>query len=213
MAYIIALINHKGGVGKSTIAVNLAYGLKLRAIENKVLLIDSDPQGSTRDWHAANDGTLLDVIGLDRPTLDKDVQKLSPVYDWIVIDGAARLEDMTAAAIKCADLILIPVQPSPYDVWATEDIVELIKTRQIIADGKPKAAFLISRKIPNTILGREIADALAGYDLPALENGTHQRQAYPQAITKGLSVLNTEPKGEAAKEIERLVDEIVEAVK
>ena len=118
MSKIIAVLNQKGGAGKTTLSTNLARALQLGG--DKVLLVDSDPQGSARDWNAAGNGELLPVIGLDRPTLAKDIQAIRDNQDWIIIDGAPQIAELAVAAIKCADLILIPVQPSPYDVWVLE---------------------------------------------------------------------------------------------
>ena len=139
---IIAILNQKGGVGKTTLATNIATKLHLNG--SKVLLVDSDPQGSARDWHAAGNSEIA-VVGIDRPTLDKDIKKISDNFDWVVIDGAPQLTDMAISAIKCADLIIIPVQPSPYDIWASEDLVDIIKHRQQLTDGNPKSYFCISR--------------------------------------------------------------------
>ena len=113
--YDTAILNQKGGAGKTTISVNLAMALQQSG--QRVLLVDSDPQGSARDWHAAGNGSLLTVIGLDRPTLDKDIKALNG-YNKILIDGAPQLAEMAVSPIKCADIVLIPVQPSPYDIWA-----------------------------------------------------------------------------------------------
>ena len=145
MSKIIAILNQKGGAGKTTIATNLAHALQLDG--HKVILVDSDPQGSARDWNAASDGAILQVVGMDRSTLAKDIQSVVNNHDFIIIDGAPQIADLAIAAIKCADVILIPVQPSPYDIWACEDLVEIIKARQEIMNGKPKAAFVISRVI------------------------------------------------------------------
>ena len=158
MSKIIAILNQKGGAGKTTLSTNLARALQLDG--DKVLLVDSDPQGSARDWNAAANGELLPVVGLDRPTLAKDIQAIQDNQDFLIIDGAPQIAELAVAAIKCADVILIPVQPSPYDVWACEDLVEIIKTRQEVTNGKPKAAFIISRVIKNTQLSKEIGEAL-----------------------------------------------------
>ena len=133
MAVTIAVLNQKGGSGKTTIATNLAHVLKLA--DSKVLLVDSDPQGSARDWNEANNGQVLPVVGLDRETLPTDLKAISAGYDFVVIDGAPQIAKLSAAAVKAADLILIPVQPSPYDIWAASDLVELIQARQEITDG------------------------------------------------------------------------------
>lgn len=205
---IVAILNQKGGAGKTTISVNLARALQ--QAEKKVLLIDSDPQGSARDWHAAGEGNLLSVIGLDRPTLHKDIKNISDRYHWVLIDGAPQLAEMAISAIKCADIILIPVQPSPYDIWAAEDLVEVIKARQEITEGKPKAAFVISRQITNTNLGKEIREALNGYKLPIFESGTFQRVVYAKTAATGSTVLDTEPYGEASVEIKKIAKELEE---
>ena len=127
MSTVIALLNQKGGVGKTTIASNLGKGLNRK--EKSVLLIDSDPQGSLRDWNEASDGKVLPVVGLDRETLPTDLQAIKAGYDIIIIDGAPQIARLNAAAIKATDLVIIPVTPSPYDVWACADLVDLIKAR------------------------------------------------------------------------------------
>jgi chromosome partitioning protein len=71
----------------------------------------------------------LTVVGIDRPTIDRDIKNLVAKMDFVVIDGAPQAADLAVSAIKTADIILIPVQPSPYDIWATSDLVELVKTR------------------------------------------------------------------------------------
>lgn len=203
---IVAILNQKGGAGKTTLATNLTRALQQQG--KKVLLVDSDPQGSARDWHAAGNGELIPVVGLDRPTLNKDIAAVASGYDWILIDGAPQLINMSVAAIKCADVILIPVQPSPYDVWASADLVDVIKERQKITDGNPKAAFVISRQIKKTLLSTEVREALSGYDLPIFQYGTFQRIIYAKAAASGNTVLDVEPDSEAAKEIKLIADEL-----
>ena len=208
MSKIIAVLNQKGGAGKTTLSTNLARALQLGG--DKVLLVDSDPQGSARDWNAAGNGELLPVIGLDRPTLAKDIQAIRDNQDWIIIDGAPQIAELAVAAIKCADLILIPVQPSPYDVWACEDLVDIIKTRQEVANGKPKAAFVISRVIKNTQLSKEIGEALEGYGLPVFKHFTSQRVIFPKSAATGLTVMDADELGEAAAEIRAIAQELKE---
>ena len=206
MCKIIAVLNQKGGAGKTTIATNLAHALQLEG--HKVILVESDPQGSARDWNAASDGALIKVIGMDRATLAKDIMAVVDNHDFIIIDGAPQIADLAIAAIKCADMILIPVQPSPYDIWACEDLVEIIKARQEITDGKPKAAFIISRVIKNTQLGKEIREALEGYNLPVFKNFTTQRVVYAKSAATGLTVLSSESKEDAANEIRAIANEL-----
>lgn len=208
MSKVVAILNQKGGAGKTTIATNLAHAFQLEG--HKVLLVDSDPQGSARDWNAASDAALLPVIGMDRPTLSKDIQVVLNNHDLIIIDGAPQIAELAIAAIKCADVVLIPVQPSPYDIWACEDLVDIIKARQEVTDGKPKAAFVISRVIKNTQLGKEIREALEGYGLPVFTHFTSQRVIYAKSAATGSTVLGSENHGEAANEIRAIANELKE---
>lgn len=206
---ILAVLNEKGGVGKTTIATNLARGLQLMG--QSAIIIDSDPQGSARDWYAAakEDNTLPPVVGMDRPPLFKNLKHVAQEFAWAVIDGSPRVEELSVASIKVADLVLIPVQPSPYDIWATESLVDLVKTRQELTNGKPAAAFLISRQIVGTKLASEIREALEGYQLPILKSLTSQRVLYAQSAARGSTVLDDEPGGAAAEEIRMLVEEVM----
>lgn len=204
---VISILNQKGGSGKTTIAINIAHSLMLDGY--KVLLVDSDPQGSARDWNEENEGGILPVVGLDRETLPKDLKAIGSGYDLIVIDGAPQIAKLATAAVKASDLVLIPCQPSPYDIWAASDLVDIIKARQDVTDGKPQAAFIISRAIKNTKLGNEITDALTSYDIPILENGTTQRVAYPTTASEGKTVF-IEIGSQAALEIESIKNEILE---
>ena len=99
-----------------------------------------DPQSSTRDWHAVGNSEIA-VIGMDRPTLERDVKKIANDFDWVIIDGAPQLTNMALSAIKCSDLIIIPVQPPPYDIWASEELVDVIKHRQQITELKDLGFF------------------------------------------------------------------------
>ncbi|MHC5855189.1 ParA family partition ATPase [Nostoc sp.] len=210
MPTVIAVLNQKGGSGKTTIATNLAHALKRD--NYTVLLIDSDPQGSARDWNEASGGNIIPVVGLDRETLAKDLQAISQGYDWIVIDGAPQIAKLSAAAVKAADLVLIPVQPSPYDIWACADLVDIIAARREVTNGKPKAAFVISRAIKNTKLSGEINQALSDYGLPVLKAGTTQRVVYPTTAAEGLTVFS-DPSSDAAREINTLKKEVLEILK
>lgn len=203
---VIAVLNQKGGSGKTTIATHLARALQLDGAD--VLLVDSDPQGSARDWAAVREDHPLTVVGIDRPTIDRDVKNIARKVDYVVIDGAPQAADLAVSAIKGADLILIPVQPSPYDIWATADLVDLVKQRIEVTDGKLQAAFVVSRAIKGTRIGGEVTDALAGYELPVLGTRITQRVSYPSTAAGGTTVLEAEPNGDAAAEIRALANEV-----
>lgn len=207
---IIAVLNQKGGVGKTTIATHLARALQLSGFD--VLLVDSDPQGSARDWAAVREEQTVPVIGIDRPTIDRDLKNITK-KDFVIIDGAPQIHDLLISAIKASEFILIPVQPSPYDIWATSDLVNLIKQRIEITNGALKAAFVISRAIKGTKIGKEVIYALNDYELPVLKTKITQRVIYPTSATQGETVLDKEPTSEAATEIKNLLQEILITIK
>ncbi len=204
---VIAVLNQKGGSGKTTIATHLARALQMDGAD--VLLVDSDPQGSARDWAAVREDHPLTVVGIDRPTIDRDVKAIAHKLDFVVIDGAPQAADLAVSAIKAADLILIPVQPSPYDIWATADLVDLVKQRIELTDGQLKAAFVVSRAIKGTRIGGEVSEALEGYELPVLSTRITQRVSYPGTAAGGTTVLETEPSGDAAAEVRALAAEVL----
>lgn len=201
---IISILNQKGGTGKTTLAVNIAREYTKRLF--KTLLVDSDSQGSALRWHEESGGDLIDLTCLPVTTLDKDVAKFKDRYERIIIDGIPRVSPLTICAIKAADVVLIPVQPSPYDIWATEDLVGLVKERIEITEGKLKAAFVVCRRIKGTLLGREIVELLEPLGLPVFVSGTYQRQEYAKSVQEGRTVC--EGNTDATKEIATIVNEL-----
>ena len=203
--HVIAVLNQKGGSGKTTIATHLARSLQLDG--DSVLLVDSDPQGSARDWAAVREEQPVTVVGIDRPTIERDLKQIAR-KDFVVIDGAPQAADLAVSALKAADFVLIPVQPSPYDIWATAELVDLVKQRIELTDGRLQAAFVVSRAIKGTRIGGEVAEALAGYDLPVLQARITQRVSYPVTASAGTTVLDADPAGDAATEVRALSAEL-----
>lgn len=204
---IIAILNQKGGVGKTTLAVHLATALALRG--RRVLLVDADPQGSSLDWSASRQGdSLVPVIGLPTKNLHKEIQAHVRNYDDIVIDGPPRVNELARSAIMAADVVLIPVQPSPYDVWAAKEIVELLSEASVFKETQ-KSAFVINRKIVNTAIGRDVVDALAGYQLPVLVTTIGQRVAFAESAVQGSTVMELDASSMASQEIAGVIDEVI----
>ena len=206
---IISVLNPKGGSGKTTISTNLARSLHDRG--HSVLIVDSDPQGSARDWHAAYEDNPIELVALDRPNNVKTLLSMASNYDFVVIDGAAKLEDMIAACIKVSDFVLIPVQPSPYDIWAASDLVDFIKARREVTDGIPLAAFVVSRVVEGTKLGGDVRSALDEYALPVFETAISQRQVYPQTASEGMTVFDAD-NAKAKTETMALTDELLDVL-
>ena len=204
---IITLLNQKGGVGKTTLAVHIATGLAQRGL--KCLLIDSDKQGSALDW-AANreEPQLFPVVGLPKPTIHREIERLAKDYAHVIIDSPPHANDVARSAIMASDVIIIPVQPSPYDVWASEETVKLVTEAAPLRE-KLKTAFVINRKIVNTAIGRDVVEALASYELPILAAQICQRVAFAESASSGQTVLETEPGSLAEQEIDALVTEIL----
>lgn len=204
---IIGILNQKGGVGKTTLAVNLAAGLARGGA--RVLLIDADPQGSALDWSAARqEAPLFAVVGLPRPTVHKEIDIIGRGYDHIVIDGPPRVTDLARSAIMASDLVVIPVQPSPYDIWAAEEVVKLINEARVYKENL-KSCFVVNRKIANTAIGRDVGEALAAYPLPVLRASITQRVVFAEAAAQGKSIFEIDHNGMAALEVQAVMTEIM----
>ena len=186
---VVAMVNQKGGTGKTTLSTNLAVAF---ATTGPVLLLDADAQGSSRDWAESQSQSPLnlDVRAADPGRLLQDVRRARTEYNWVIIDGPAGISRITADAVRAADVVLIPAKPSPFDIWAASTIVAAVKARQASSGGLPKAAFVITMAKARTLLGKQVDGALEDYGLPALESRTTERVAYPQMAIEGRSVLD-----------------------
>jgi len=205
---IIGVLNQKGGVGKTTLSVNIAAALAHGG--SRVLLIDADPQGSALDWSAAREGEpLFSVVGLPRASVHKEIAQVGQGYDHIIIDGPPRVTDLARSAIMASDLVLIPVQPSPYDIWAADEVVKLIQEAAVYKENL-KSVFVVNRKISNTAIGRDVGEALASYPIPVLASTVTQRVIYAEAAAQGKAVFEIDAEGPAKAEIAALVAELME---
>jgi chromosome partitioning protein len=205
---IIGVLNQKGGAGKTTISVNLAAAFARNG--RRVLLVDADPQGSAIAWSSLRQGEpLFPVIGMAKPTLHRELPNVAKAYDLVVIDGAPRVNELARAAMLASDLVVIPVQPSPYDVWASADTVRLVREARQFRSAI-RAAFLINRRIARTAIGRDVASALAEFeDVPVLSAGLGQRVIFAESAAQGLSVVEAAPRSEAAAELMSLANLII----
>ena len=201
--HVVAVLNYKGGSGKTTIATNLATAFDQRG--DRVALIDADPQKTATEWASRGDDTPPTFQATSE--LHENVPALSDSFDVAIIDGAPRMTELATSAVKAADLVLVPVQPSGADLWAAEDVLTIIKERQKVSGG-PHAAFVISRAVTRTNLADTVRDALASHEADTLDAFTGHRVAYAEALGAGLSVLDMG--GKAADEVRALADEVTD---
>lgn len=204
----ISILNQKGGAGKTTLTAHLGVAAAEDGLS--VLLVDSDKQGSLRDWHAAKEDQPCDLIAADTPSALASLERVGAGYDLVLIDGCPAASPLTAAAIKASHAVLVPVQPSPLDLWACNDLIDMIRERQAVAD-RPSAGLVISRAIAGTRLERELAEALEEFGIDVLDARLHQRVIYPNSMATGRTALDAEPGGSAALEVKAIWQEIKNA--
>lgn len=208
---IISFLNQKGGVGKTTLAINVGGELSRRG--KRVLMIDADPQESALDWASAREGApAFPVVGQPRPTIHREIEQLRKGYNFVIIDGPPRVTELAQSIIMASDLAIIPVQPSPYDLWAAEEVVRLLKEYAIL---KPDlvAAFAVNRKIVNSAIGRDVAEGLEAHGLHVFETQICQRVIFAESAANGKLVYEIDAAHQGSAEIESLTNEIMEVLK
>ena len=207
MAKIISIANPKGGTGKTTTAVHLARALQLAGMDT--ILLDTDPQQSALSWYGLDAlGGALPVSAVPHTAIESTVKSNANKYDLIVIDGAAKLEaTQMVPLLKVSDVMLLPCQPSPLDIWGCATLADAAAAR-MEAVGRPVSRFLVTRAVHGTALAADVTEALVAQGLPVLETRLHQRVAFAEAFAAGETVLEYEPDGKAAIEVKELAKEI-----
>jgi chromosome partitioning protein len=202
---IIGIVNQKGGVGKTTLAVNLA-GAQVRG-GSSVCIIDTDPQGSVLQWQAIDPASRIAVRHMPAQFNRKTILPLRRKHDHLLIDSPPALEQITVEILRLVDAVIIPVTPSPLDIWSANETIKLIKSMQR-RNRKLAPNLLVYRRIPGTQMGSQARDALKNYGLPVFKTQIAQRIAYVEAMNTGLSVVDYAPHSKAAGEIRALAEEI-----
>lgn len=183
---VVALLNEKGGSGKTTVSLNLATALHRRGL--KVVLVDADPQGTARDWRANSpaDADLPPVVAFDRPQMLSSLGTLNA--DIVIIDTPAKAESMSAVAIRVAHVALVVIQPCAADIWACAATIKMLQAK-IDVGGKIDVGFVTNRVARNTKISREIEEGgWNDYGFDQLSATLGNRTVYAQALSDGLSV-------------------------
>lgn len=207
MSKVITIAQQKGGAGKTTVAAHLAVALAQKG--NRVAVLDIDPQGSLSHWHAVREQrfgegyTGLTHVAVSGWRVASEVSRMRKQSDFIIIDSPPHTETEARTAIRSADLIIIPVQPSPTDLWATKPTLELASAEKV------PVRVLLNRVSANSKIAVKIAEELADLAETTLGN----RVVFASALMEGRGVTEVDPTSAAAGEMKSLVKEVLKIFK
>jgi chromosome partitioning protein len=209
---ILAVVNQKGGTGKSTVATNIASCFAAEGRE--VLLIDADPQHTALDWRAdrPNDQPLLQAIGLPVRNLHQELEPFRRKYEVIIIDGGGRITATARAAVMVSDFLIVPILPSKPDLLSTQDFFREV-INEVTAMKDIQGAILINQVQTGTLINREVREHLKELHYPVFDTVLHLYVAYKEAMAAGLSVMEYDPKSKAAQEMAAFFHELEEVLK
>ena len=203
---VIAVVGNKGGAGKTTLSINLAAGL---AKQYSIAVVDADPQGSALQWRAFADHQDSIPVFEANDAIAEQVAELLQDYDYVVIDCPPSVHaPQTNAVLEFGDLALIPVQPSPVDLWATVHIEQAVD-RAHATNPSLQAMLVINQIEIRTTLSRLVREALSAIALPVANTALRRRAVYRSSALEGKSVYEMGRRGaDAVAELEQLIQEV-----
>ena len=205
---IISFVNQKGGVGKTTTAINLAASLARK--NYSVVLIDADPQGSAIRWQAVENNEAFEVIELPDTVVKEEFEILDDSCDYLLVDSPPGKSEISRDILTLSDLAIIPVSPSSLDIWSCKGTLEMVNEARTENENLA-VQFMVTKKIPGTRVAREISDELTVFGEKVMQGELSQRVAFIDAMKHGVSVTQFSPGSKAAKEVEALCDELIQA--
>ncbi|MCW9046410.1 MAG: ParA family protein [Alphaproteobacteria bacterium] len=210
MANIITIAQQKGGAGKTTLAAQLAVTIASR--NKSIALMDIDPQGSVVGWHKMREtwtGAPLSEVVLSEVSgwrVSTEIDRLKKKYDFIIIDSPPHAETEAKNAIRAASLVLIPIQPSPMDLWATQPTLDLAKKE------KTPCLLVLNRVPPRGKIVETIKGRIAETGHPCADNQLGNRTAFATSMMEGRGVVESAKSSLASQEINALADEILKTL-
>jgi chromosome partitioning protein len=211
-AKILAVVNQKGGVGKTTLSMQLAGTLAAR--NQRVLVVDADPQGTASRWASSapdDEPFSATVVSLAAAgnKLHREVVKLARDYDYIIVDCPPAVDSINSrSALLIADLALVPVIPSPPDLWASTGIARLIEEVSTV-NTDLKALLILNLCQANRLLLKDAITVLQEFQLPLAKQQLGLREVYRQSSVYGTTVHTMGPRAEiATREMAALTDEV-----
>ena len=205
-ARIITVAQQKGGAGKTTLAAHLAVAFT--AQKKSVAMVDIDPQLSLTNWYRLREarfgdaGAGLLVSAIKGWRVQNEVRRLAPEHDVVIVDSAPHAETEAIFAVRNANLVIVPVQPSPMDVWATHPTIELATRNKV-------PVLVVLNRVPaRANLTEEMVRELKGIHAGIAKTTLGNRIAYASALAEGRAVGEMQPRSRAAQEMRALAEEV-----
>jgi len=204
---VIAFVGNKGGAGKTTLSVNLAAGLARYA---ETAIVDADPQGSSVHWYANADELKVAPVFQAEPELLEQIENLRGQFAYVIADCPPSVHaPQTDAILRVADVVMVPVQPSPVDLWATVHIEQAIEEAKQV-NPTLRAMLVVNQLESRSTLSQLIREALAEIAVPVAGTAIRKRAIYKASALEGRTVFDMGKRGaEAAAELDQLIREVI----